>query len=357
MSTHCFQSLRLFNAISLLIFQVVISHSYTSGLRSSKKVYIHFYLKWILQYVYTCNKEENKEMSADTLDRIKIAKPDIDAYFEKLSHKVFLRKDLGKILEDNRKFWRLTKTMSTDKFIELLHETAQLQEISLFSPNYNKTISRYVWGTNPSIYQVALSLKPNSYLSHYTALFLHNLTQQIPKTIYLNTEQSKKPSRPSVLEQGRIDLAFKGKGRVSQYIFNYDNWKVCCISGKNTNNLGVEEVQVSEAEKVPVTNIERTLIDVAVRPIYAGGIYEVLNAFREAKGKFSVNKLLATLKKIDYIYPYHQVIGFYMERAGYQEAQLRLVRKIEMKYDFYLDYGMKETSYSKEWRLYFPKNF
>ncbi len=293
----------------------------------------------------------------DNLARIKIAKPDIDAYFEKISHKVFLRKDLGKILEENQKGWRLTKSISTDKFIELLRETAHLKEIDLFSPNYDKTLSRYTWGANPSGYQVALSIKPNSYLSHYTAMFLQNLTQQIPTTIYLNTEQSKKPSRPMTLEQSRINLAFKGKGRVSQYVFNYDKWKICCISGKNTSNLGVEELQVSETEKVPVTNIERTLIDIAVRPIYAGGIYEVLNAFKEAKGKFSVNKLLVMLKKIDYVYPYHQVIGFYMERAGYKETQLHLVRKIEMKYDYYLDYGMKETGYSKEWRLYFPKNF
>jgi predicted transcriptional regulator of viral defense system len=293
----------------------------------------------------------------DNLARIKIARPDIEAYFKDLSHTVLLRKDLGKILEDNRTFWRLTKTISTDKFIELLRETSQLQEITLFSPNYNKSLSRYTWGANPSVYQAALSLKPNSYLSHYTAMFLNNLTLQIPKTIYLNTEQSKKPLRPAILEQTRIDLAFKGKGRVSQYIFNYDNWKICCINGKNTNNLGVEELQVSEAEKVPVTTIERTLIDIAVRPVYAGGIYEVLNAFKEAKGKCSANKLFAILKKIDYVYPYHQVIGFYMERAGYQESQLHLARKIEMKYDFYLDYGMKETDYSKEWRLFFPKNF
>ena len=293
----------------------------------------------------------------DNLARIKIAQPDIDAYFEKLSHRVFLRKDLGKILKENREFWRLTKTISTDQFIELLRETTQLQDIAIFSPNYNKTLTRIAWGSEPSIYQVALSIKPNSYLSHYTSMFLNNLTQQIPKTIYLNTEQSKKPSRPISLEQSRINLAFKGKGRVSQYIFNYGNWKICCISGKNTNNLGVEELQLSETEKVPVTNIERTLIDISVRPIYAGGIHEVLNAFKSAKGKFSVNKLLAILKRIDYIYPYHQVIGFYMERAGYQEPQLHLVRKIEMKYDFYLDYRMKEPAYSKEWRLYFPKNF
>lgn len=68
----------------------------------------------------------------DNLARIKIAKPDIDAYFEKISHKVFLRKDLGKILEENQKGWRLTKSISTDKFIELLRETLTLRKLTFF---------------------------------------------------------------------------------------------------------------------------------------------------------------------------------------------------------------------------------
>jgi predicted transcriptional regulator of viral defense system len=293
----------------------------------------------------------------DNLSRIKVAKPDIEEYFDKLPHKVFLKKDLGKILAENRKFWRLTQTISTEKFVALLLEVTKLKEISLVSPNYNKTLSRYVWGDDVSVYQIALTIKPRSYFSHYTATFLHNLTQQIPKTIYLNTEQSKKPSKQSHLEQNRIDMAFQGKDRVSQYIFNYENWKICCISGKNTGNLGVEDLEVSKGDILPVTNIERTLVDISVRPVYSGGLFEVLNAFKEAKGKFSANKLLAMLKKINYIYPYHQVIGFYMDKAGYDDAILNLVHKMEMKYDFYLDYGMKETDYSKEWRLFFPKNF
>ena len=289
--------------------------------------------------------------------RIQIAKKDIIATFGKLHAKIFKKTEIGKILHENRDFWRLTQTTYPDQFIDELKKIKILREISLFSPNYNKTLTRYTCEANPSVYQIALSIKSNSYLSHYTAMFLHNLTQQVPKTVYLNTEQSKKPATHSTLEQNRIDLAFKGKNRASQYIFNYDDWNICCINGKNTNNLGVEELQISKNEKIPVTNVERTLIDIAVRSVYSGGIYEVLGAFKEAKGKFSVNKLLAILKKIDYVYPYHQVIGFYMERAGYQEAQLHLVRKLEMKYDFYLDYGMKETNYSKEWRLHFPKHF
>jgi hypothetical protein len=79
-------------------------------------------------------------------------------------------------------------------------------------------------------------------------------------------------------------------------------------------------------------------------------------AYQKAKGEISVKKLVTMLKKINHIYPYHQVIGFYMQRAGIDEASLNLLKKIGIEYDFYLDYKMKKKEYSKEWRLYYPNN-
>lgn len=61
-----------------------------------------------------------------------------------------------------------------------------------------------------------------------------------------------------------------------------------------------------------MTKLERTLIDIAVRPNYAGGVHHVLEAYAAAKSRVSVNVLLATLQKMEYVYPYHQVIGFYI---------------------------------------------
>ena len=83
-----------------------------------------------------------------------------------------------------------------------------------------------------------------------------------------------------------------------------------------TNNLGVIFFKDREGGSIPTTNIERTLIDIAVRPVYSGGVFEVLKAYKMAKDKVSINKLAAYLKKIGYVYPYHQVVGFYLEKSG-----------------------------------------
>ena len=62
------------------------------------------------------------------------------------------------------------------------------------------------------------------------------------------------------------------------------------------------------------------------------------------------------LKKIKYIYPYHQAIGLYMQKAGFDEKDIALLKKFGKKYDFYLNYDMTKPRYSKEWKIYYPKN-
>jgi predicted transcriptional regulator of viral defense system len=136
---------------------------------------------------------------------------------------------------------------------------------------------------------------------------------------------------------------------------------ICLINGKNTGQLGVvtQSMQYDSPNpvQVRVTNIERTLIDITVRPSYAGGVFEVLKAYSLAQDQVSVNALVATLKKIEHTYPYHQAIGYYLERAGYPSKMLDLVRRLPMAYDFYLANAMGDTEYVKEWRLFIPKGF
>jgi hypothetical protein len=72
--------------------------------------------------------------------------------------------------------------------------------------------------------------------------------------------------------------------------------------------------------------------------------------------KISGERGRARTKKLNYIYPYHQAIGFYMQKAGYEESQYSRLKKIGLNYDFYLAYGLKDKEFDPEWRLFFPKS-
>ncbi len=287
--------------------------------------------------------------------RLQIAKSDIVKTFEEASKRVYWPSDISLVLEQNRAFWRLAKDTTTAKFLEFLLNKTDLHLESLEPLNHLNVsaISRYVW-KEASAHEVALSMKRDAYLCHGTAVSLHGLTDQIPSRIYVNSEQSPKPKSGHLTQEG-INRAFAGKQRESQFIFKFGESEALLLWGKNTGQLEVREVEHAGA-KLRVTGLERTLIDIVVRPSYAGGIFQVLDAYRGAKDRVSVGTLLATLKKLDYVYPYHQAIGFFMQRAGYSKSQYGRLKSIGLKYDFYLAYGLKDKEYDSDWRLFFPKS-
>ena len=258
------------------------------------------------------------------------------------------------LLRENRDNWHFPESMTVKKFIAMLTENSRLREVKIDLPN--RAEIRFAWNS-PTTMEIVQSLSPQGYFSHYSAIFLHGLTTQIPKSMYFNIEQPKRGGGGS-LTQSAIDRVFRGKGRVTNNVTSLNGYSLHVINGGNTDRLGVIEFSSSEGRSLRVTNVERTLIDAAVRPQYTGGIHEVAGAFAAAHDKLSVNRILAYLRKLNFTYPYHQAVGFYLQRTGHFSAQqLDMFKEMEMSFDFYLTYGMKETEYIPEWRLFVPKGF
>jgi predicted transcriptional regulator of viral defense system len=203
----------------------------------------------------------------------------------------------------------------------------------------------------PTPYHYAISLRNNTYLSHASAVNLIGLTEQIPHTIYVNREQSPKNFPKGVLQQEAIDRAFSRPQRQSKYVFSIDKYQIVLLSGKSTNNEGVE---IDPNLNLPRTNLERTLIDIAVRPRYTGGVFQVLQAFTSALQDIDYDKLLRILDKLDYTYPYHQSLGFYLDRAGADSTVLSDLKMRGTNFKFYLDYSMANPSFDSTWMVYYP---
>jgi hypothetical protein len=132
-----------------------------------------------------------------TLERAKRA---IAEYFQNAARRAYRVRDLEQALTDNRHHWQLAQRTRIEDFTEFLLQNTKLQAIPLESNRY-PPIVRYAWG-EVSPYQIALSRKEGAYLSHATAMYLHKLTHQHERTMYVNAEQSPKPQSGSLTQDG-----------------------------------------------------------------------------------------------------------------------------------------------------------
>jgi predicted transcriptional regulator of viral defense system len=281
----------------------------------------------------------------------------IEDFFQNLSKfkkKSFSKHELMEIFRENIDNWELKENSRFDNFLRILKRRKILIESIIKKDDKEKIIYSYKY---PTIFEVAMSIEKNSYLSHYSAVFINQLTEQIPKTIYVNKERGfNNKENDEKIDDEKVKNAFNKEPRVSKNIYTFDDKKIVLLNCMDTNKIGVRYVKY-ENSMIETTNLERTLIDCVVRPFYVGGIEEVIKYFINAKNLVSINLIIEYLNKIDYIYPYHQAVGFYLDIASYSEKNIEKLKKINIYNDFYLTNFKSESelAYVKKWKIYVPK--
>ncbi|RYD98254.1 MAG: hypothetical protein EOP54_08140 [Sphingobacteriales bacterium] len=284
--------------------------------------------------------------------RFFIAASRIKKYFQNSRKRVFSAHQIDEILNENRQDWNLPQSMNLDKFIEKGLESNLFNEVVLnFVGSLDK---RKLYAVDEaSVLEIALGVRTKTYLSYFTAVYLNGLTNQLPKTVYLSFEQSVRYQFEidNNLTQESIDSAFAKPQRRSNTFAIYNDYTILLHSSKFTDRLGI---YTSPGTGLTITNIERTLIDITVRPDYSGGVSTVLEAYRNAKERVSINKLISYLKAMKFIYPYWQVVGFYLEHAGYDKSKLDVFYDNISEFRFYLAYQMNAVKYDLYWKVYYP---
>lgn len=133
------------------------------------------------------------------------------------------------------------------------------------------------------------------YIGYYSALHIHGLITQPSLKEQVVRERHKTET-----------IVLKGV----EFQFIYHNPK---------HFFGVKKLWIDSYNKVPCSDLEKTMIDCLYMPLYAGGIVEVAKALWAAREKLDYDKLLRYAKQFD-----SQVV---IKRLGY------LLDKLEIQTD------------------------
>lgn len=289
-------------------------------------------------------------MRKESFDRASLQIVD---FFNASKQQAYTTNDIQKIFESQREQWKIAQYRNYKHFITFLNNN-RILILDTQNHEFHNSEKQILRKKSCTPFDVGLTVKKDGYLCNYSAMQVHQLTLQIPKTVYISEDKYEPYYEKSniELEQESVDKAFSKPQRVSKesYKSEYDGFRYVYLQKKhNSINIGITTIN-----GLAVTDLERTLIDIAVRPAYSGGAFQILEAFNKVKGKLNLDKLDSYLQKLDYIYPYHQLLGFYLDLAGFPEEKLKLFLDKKSHINFYQTYNLTNKKLNQKWGVYYP---
>jgi hypothetical protein len=284
----------------------------------------------------------------------------LSSWFEDRIPYVYTTNEISALLEEKRVEWKIPTYISSDRFLRFLLENTALEQLLIQSTGERDQpdLTRYIWSRSDP-FLLGTSLKQRSYCSHSSALVLHGLTDQLPQTFFVTTPQSRTyPTDKDELVQEAVDKVFAKQQRESQTAYRALGYRYVLLEGAFAQPGDVDEVTL-ESSRMPVavSSLERTLIDIVVRPSYSGGIVQVLEAYKAAYGQIDIGRMNLLLNRLNYTYPYQQSIGFLLSKAGYADSEIEPFLEDVTPIHFYLAYGLAEKVFVPKWHLYVPRGF
>jgi hypothetical protein len=249
------------------------------------------------------------------------------------------------------------------------HETLKKIELKLKSsgaPHFLYHDTKRNPGTI-SVWDIALSLHVDSYITGYTALSLLGWTEYSPTKIYINWIRSTKdkftvihdPIKNETLQQA----AYTTK-KEPPVLLSFDDKEIVFLSGQI---FSPEEKThlipfASELELPPYAltfQEERLFLEALINYHWFGGADIVWQALTSRARSLNQNKLIEVYKEMKLQYPYANAIGYILERCNTSKTVLaRWASLVNSDLQFHLFMGDSERRvFVDKWSVYVPKRF
>lgn len=176
-------------------------------------------------------------------------------------------------------------------------------------------------------FAIATYLIQPSAISHWSALQYHGLTDQVPQLVTASTPN--KVVTPSMRIKSVRHVHKKHIWEIRGIGYEY-------ITIQKQQFFGIEKIWIDENFQIPITDKERTLLDVFIYAKMFGGMGEVLGILEGALPNIDINKL------INYAIQYNKQsvikrLGWVLEYLGVASKLLAPLLKVQMNYYCRLD--------------------
>jgi len=189
-------------------------------------------------------------------------------------------------------------------------------------------------------FAIATRLVEPSFISHWSALQHHGLTEQIPQVI--TASSSSKAFTPSMRIPGE---------KSEKHAWVIDGVRYEYFQVKANKFFGLEEIWVDEHFKISITDPERTIIDLFAYSSGFGGMGEVLGIVEQALPSLNLKKL------IEYALLYEEQslckrLGWVLEQFQIDRVFLKPLLEIQKKSYCSLDPRLpKEGTPNTRWMI------
>lgn len=170
-------------------------------------------------------------------------------------------------------------------------------------------------------FAIATAIYVPSALSHATALNHHGLSEQVPRTITCTT--TAKIVTPSMRTGKRP--AYR---RASEW--DVEGLRIRFVSVVSARFFGIENVWMDTRTRVPITDRERTVLDLFVDPRRTGGISAALAVLEAHGSTFDVPRLVSYAVRLG-VASVGRRLGWALESCGVPDALLAPLRDFPVR--------------------------
>lgn len=177
---------------------------------------------------------------------------------------------------------------------------------------------RYTLNKEFNIYDFVYSLEKNGFFSMFTSLNIQGLTNFRDNFIFISKERRKRVNFNSKdITQEAIDKAFTNKPRRTKAHDTIYNYNVVILESNNTQEIGIIKYK-----DYKISSINRAFVEIISNIQYSKTPDDVIYEFKNLKDKLDINEIFNIIEKFDFVYPYYQLAGYYLEKIGYLKEEL-----------------------------------